>query len=427
MREATLTGATAADQMTLRRSNLALVLRSLRDGGPRSRARLAAELGLDPLDRVRAWSPSSPSAGLVRDGRRRARAASAARAPRSSSTASAVCGIGAEINVNHVATLALDLAGDGRRASTGSPSTRSGSSADEVLDRLGGPGRRAPSRTSRAAAPTRSASPSASPAWSTATRDVLTLGPNLGWRDVPVGDLLRRAASAAAVPGRVDNEANLAAIAEAMPGDAERQDILVIFGEVGVGGGIVADGRLLRGTARVRRRVRPHDRRARRAAAAAAAGSAAGRPSSACAPCSTRAADPDDPVRDPALGARGPARRDQPPGRRSATPAPWPPSSRSAAGSGVGAAMLANALNPGGDRASAATSPRSAPLAAPGHRGRAARPACSRPTPAAPGSSSPPSASPPPSAAAPPLALETVFDDPTRVARRVAATRGAVR
>jgi predicted NBD/HSP70 family sugar kinase len=46
---------------------------------------------------------------------------------------------------------------------------------------------------------------------------------------------------------RIDNEGNLAAAAEATPGAPERQDILVLFGETGIAGGIVADGRLLRG------------------------------------------------------------------------------------------------------------------------------------------------------------------------------------
>ena len=36
-----------ADQTSLRRANLRLVLRWLRDEGPRSRARLAADLGLN--------------------------------------------------------------------------------------------------------------------------------------------------------------------------------------------------------------------------------------------------------------------------------------------------------------------------------------------------------------------------------------------
>jgi predicted NBD/HSP70 family sugar kinase len=45
----------------------------------------------------------------------------------------------------------------------------------------------------------------------------------------------------------VANEANLAAVAEATPGDPDRRDILVIHGEVGIGGGIVADGRPYQG------------------------------------------------------------------------------------------------------------------------------------------------------------------------------------
>ena len=81
-------------------------------------------------------------------------------------------------------------------------------------------------------------------------RGNVSVAANLGWRDVPVARLLReRLGDPGPYPLEVDNEANLAAIAEAIPGDAERRDILVIFGEVGVGGGIVADGRLLRAVA----------------------------------------------------------------------------------------------------------------------------------------------------------------------------------
>ncbi|UMG93972.1 ROK family protein [Nocardioides sp. TF02-7] len=76
--------------------------------------------------------------------------------------------------------------------------------------------------------------------------DVLTHGPNLEWRDVPIGQMLRDRLDEE-IPIAIDNEGNLAAIAEASPGDGDRQDILVIFGEIGVGGGIVAGGQLLRG------------------------------------------------------------------------------------------------------------------------------------------------------------------------------------
>ena len=45
--ETPLAGVAAADQMTLRRSNLAVAQGAQHDGGPRSRARLASDLGLN--------------------------------------------------------------------------------------------------------------------------------------------------------------------------------------------------------------------------------------------------------------------------------------------------------------------------------------------------------------------------------------------
>ncbi len=83
-----------------------------------------------------------------------------------------------------------------------------------------------------------------------ARRQVVTLAPNLAWRDLGVAAFVEERLAAAGVrdlPVRLDNEANLAAIAEIDPVDPDRADMVVLFGEVGVGGGVVADGRLLRG------------------------------------------------------------------------------------------------------------------------------------------------------------------------------------
>jgi predicted NBD/HSP70 family sugar kinase len=224
------------------RVKLGLVLRRLREGGPRSRARLASELGLsrsaasdlisDLEDRglVRAagldrGGVGRPGTNVEIDGRR-------------------VCGIGAEVNVNHVATMAMDLTGavvsEHRRAVD---ATRM--SVDEVLDPLVELVTRTDQDVRTAGAETVGLTVGVA-GLIDRTREVLTLGPNLRWRDVPVGAEIRARLSAA-YPVSVDNEGNLAAIAEATPGDPARQDVLVIFGEVGVGGGIVAGGRLLRG------------------------------------------------------------------------------------------------------------------------------------------------------------------------------------
>src|SRR3954462_3049002 len=98
------------DHLVVRRSNLGLVLRTLRDAGPRSRARLADDTGLNKatvsslvaelIDRglvaeggvERGGAVGRPGVVVELDGRR-------------------VCGIGVEINVDYVALIVLDLCG----------------------------------------------------------------------------------------------------------------------------------------------------------------------------------------------------------------------------------------------------------------------------------------------------------------------------
>ena len=76
---------------------------------------------------------------------------------------------------------------------------------------------------------------------------VATLAPNLDWYGVPVVDGLR-ARLDDAFPIRVENDANLSAIAEwAMGADAGATHLVSLSGEVGVGGGVVVAGQLLRG------------------------------------------------------------------------------------------------------------------------------------------------------------------------------------
>lgn len=75
------------------------------------------------------------------------------------------------------------------------------------------------------------------------------IAPNLGWRDVPIRDLLHAALqeSFAMVPVTVvGNDADFGAYAEYSRGAAVGQnDVLFLSGEVGIGGGIVSDGRVL--------------------------------------------------------------------------------------------------------------------------------------------------------------------------------------
>jgi len=77
----------------------------------------------------------------------------------------------------------------------------------------------------------------------------VSLAPNLGWQDVGLGLALRQALDTL-VPIAVANEADLGALAEVRRGTARgSSNVLFISGEVGVGGGLIVDGRPLTGVA----------------------------------------------------------------------------------------------------------------------------------------------------------------------------------
>lgn len=235
---------TPADQATVRRSNLGLVLRHLRDAGPRSRARIAQETGLNKAtvsslvaeladrrlvstgDVDRGGSVGRPGLIVQLDG-------------------TAVCGIGVELNVDYVAILALDLRGDvlvEQREALDVPAMGPERTLDEVARlvtgavlAVGALGASPVGLTVAVAGLVRSSD------------GVVLVAPNIGWRDVAVLDGLR-ARLDVQFPIRVENDANLSAIAEwAMGAQARTPDLVYLTGEVGVGGGVIVAGHLLRG------------------------------------------------------------------------------------------------------------------------------------------------------------------------------------
>jgi predicted NBD/HSP70 family sugar kinase len=238
----TIAAAHSVGQLELRQANLGLLLRALRDHGPRSRATLATDLRLT-RSTVSSLVAELAERGLVREGSVQ-RAAVGRPGTAVELDGSTVCGLGAEVNVNHVSVVALDLGGhvagekrlalDARALAAEVVIDHLADLVRALVSELGAQGKHTIGLTVGVAGLV------------DLQRDLLTLAPNLDWHDVPVGDLVRSRLDGS-FPVRIDNEGNLAATAEATPGVPERQDILVIFGEVGVGGGIVADGRLLRG------------------------------------------------------------------------------------------------------------------------------------------------------------------------------------
>ncbi len=76
---------------------------------------------------------------------------------------------------------------------------------------------------------------------------MVSMAPNLGWRDEPFGERLAQVLEPRR-PIAFANEADLAGLAELRRGAARGVgDVLVIWASVGVGGGIIVDGEALRG------------------------------------------------------------------------------------------------------------------------------------------------------------------------------------
>src|SRR3954454_18712099 len=191
------------DQLVVRRSNLGLVLRTLRDSGPRSRARLADDTGLtkatvsslvaELIDRGlvaeggvdRAGAVGRPGVVVELDGRR-------------------VYGIGAEINVDYVALIVLDLRGTvvaERRVAMDVPRLGPPRVLDQIVAVLG---------DSLAAltggGATLAGITVAIPGLIAARSGRVSFAPNLGWRDIPVIDELSRRLGHPSYPIRLGND-----------------------------------------------------------------------------------------------------------------------------------------------------------------------------------------------------------------------------
>ncbi len=242
---------TPARQSSLREHNLALVLGRVAAAEGLSRARVAAATGLTKAT-VSSLVDTLIEAGLVAEagldaGPRVGRPAAALALSPSGPVA-----VGVEVNVDEVRACAVDLAGAVLIRERVLGDLR-GLPVPAVLDRAAGVLRRV---TAEATAGGRRLAGVgvAVPGLVEAGAADVRVAPNLGWREVSVLPELRRlAALDDGVPLRLDNEANLAALAELWRGGhrdgaGRPVDTFVhVSGDVGVGAGLVVHGELLRG------------------------------------------------------------------------------------------------------------------------------------------------------------------------------------
>lgn len=232
-----MTVAGPAGQQTVRRHNLGLVLEQIANGHGRSRAQLAHSTGLtrttvsalvDDLVASRLVSELAPDRGS------RGRPASPLVL-----NPDGPAGLGIEVNVDYISACVVDLTGALRARRT------------TITDnRLGTP-RAGLQRALRLAEQVRAdvdlpvAGVTLALPGLVDGSGVLHRAPNLPrWEGVDSVPVL---SDALGLPVTVDNEANLAALAELWFG-AALPNFLLVSGEVGVGAGVVLDGRLFRGT-----------------------------------------------------------------------------------------------------------------------------------------------------------------------------------
>jgi predicted NBD/HSP70 family sugar kinase len=237
------TGPQPADFADVRATNLAVVLRYLRMHAPCSRADIAGATGLnkatvsslvaDLIDRrlVRETGLTErrigrPATMLVLDG-------------------SPYAAIGMEVNADYMTVVALDLAGrrllSWRRAFAGS-SANPGQAAASIAALA----KRAVAKVEKEGR--RTLGLTVGVPGLVDGNGIVRLAPNLRWYDVDLPSALRKALGHPPYPIKVENDANLAVLAEQRYGGyAATANLIYLTGEIGIGAGIITEGRLMRG------------------------------------------------------------------------------------------------------------------------------------------------------------------------------------
>lgn len=233
------------DQSQMRAANMGLILRHLQIHGGRSRATLAAETGLSKAT-TSGLVTDLTQRGLVREGAIH-RAGSVGRPGLTVDLdGRRVAGLGLEISIDFVAVTAVDLTGTVIRESI-TPMDVPHLAVEVVLDRVAAIARRL-LESLRAGGVIVAGFTVAPPGVIDYDAGTVRFAPNLGWRAVSLADGLVERIGPDCPEIHLENDAKLAAVAEyAAYADSEVQDLVYLSGEVGVGAGIIAEGRLVRG------------------------------------------------------------------------------------------------------------------------------------------------------------------------------------
>ncbi len=230
---------------TVRRANLSTIVRELHSNGPQSRSELVAHTGLT-RSAIRALAGELVSGGLATEGPAALDGTPGRPSPRVRPDPNGAVVLALEVAVDSLAAATVGLGGivfDLERV----PLPRGRSSVDDIATALAGL-----ASTMLARLPSEEALMGVGVAVVGVVRrhdGMVSMAPNLGWRDEALGERLA-AALQTDVPIAIANESDLAALAEVRRGAGRGADgVVLIWGSIGVGGGIIVDGEPLTGVA----------------------------------------------------------------------------------------------------------------------------------------------------------------------------------
>ena len=225
----------------VRRRNLSAALSGLHTQGRLSRAELTAQLGLN-RSTIAALVGDLVAHGLAHEvGARAARGGAGRPSHLVEPDSERVCVLAADLGAGHLTVARVGLGGQVLDRRSGRRSLGGGvmDVTEEVADLCSGMRRVAGSEVRILGIG------AAVPGVVRQSDGLIRSAPNLGWIEAPFGRLL---AAATGMSVEVGNDADAGVLAEHMRGAAVGyRDVIYLSGEVGVGGGVLVDGRPLSG------------------------------------------------------------------------------------------------------------------------------------------------------------------------------------
>ncbi|SCD44667.1 Sugar kinase of the NBD/HSP70 family, may contain an N-terminal HTH domain [Streptomyces sp. BpilaLS-43] len=240
--------AAKAGHESVRRHNLSLVLRTVREEGEATRARVASLVGLTRAA-VSSLVEELLALGCLSESGKTSSGSAGRPGTVLTLARTGPAGLGVEINIDYVSVCAVDLTGTDRVRVTehtdhrGVPPAEVLAHAARLTNRVIGSTREQDLRVVgvELALP------------GLVSGGVVRQAPNLGWSRVAAEGIFGQALGTLRPAGRAlavgsDNEANLAALAEYWFGGLGGvRTFLYLTGEIGVGGALVVNGQMLRG------------------------------------------------------------------------------------------------------------------------------------------------------------------------------------